>query len=315
MSVRVTNAERVVDFLTTNPGSHYCDLCIAKEITALGRDANPPLPPRDRPSVQPITKVLEYCPGFARGACENGHPERAVGYTGCNQTGLHRRIYAVDVGTTLPQRPDWKPHFAWASVDPEAPDVIVGSLSVELLGDWLVKDLTARRSVALGFEAPLFIPVPTAASNLCRSRNNEGSPSWSAPPGLTVASLGLHQAAWILRWVADHCGGSVDFEVAPNAWPPDPGAGTLFCWEAFVSGAVHSQSHVQDAATAVAAFLHHERNLADATAVTGEHPLSLIGAAALWSGLAVNPEVLRTPTVVLRPARRYDHEIEILDSL
>ena len=312
--VRVTNAERVVEFLRSNPGSHYCDACIAKGITASGRDAKPPLPPRDKPSVQPITKVLECCPGFARGACKNGHPERAVSYAGCNQSGLHRRVYAVDVGTTLPQRPDGTPHFAWASVDPEVPEVIVGSSSVELLGTWLVKDLRARRSVALGFEAPLFIPVPTAASNLCRGRYNEGSPSWSAPPGLTVASLGLHQAAWILRWIADHCGGSVDFQVAPTAWPPDPGAGMLFCWEAFVSGAVHSESHIQDAATAAEAFLLHERNLADATTVTGEHPLSLIGAAALWSGLAVSPEILRTATVVLRPARRCDREIEILET-
>ena len=200
-------------------------------------------------------------------------------------------------------------NFAWTCVDPEVPKGIVGSWSVELLSARLVEDLIARRSVALGFEAPLFIPVPSSSSDLSRGRKNEGTPSWAAPPGLTVASLGLHQAAWILRSVADQCGSSVDFQVAPTTWPPAPDATTLFCWEAFVSGSAHSPSHIQDAATAAMTFVDHERGLAEATKVTAEHPLSLIGAAALWSGLAEDPAVLRTPTVVLRPTAPFRGEI------
>ena len=56
-------------------------------------------------------------------------------------------------------------------------------------------------------------------------------------------------------------------------------------------------------------FVDHERGLAEATKVTAEHPLSLIGAAALWSGLAEDPAVLRTPTVVLRPTAPFRGEI------
>ena len=41
------------------------------------------------------------------------------------------------------------------------------------------------------------------------------------------------------------------------------------------------------------AFLDHEGCLPDANTVTAEHPLSLIGAAALWSGLSVGVEALR----------------------
>lgn len=206
-----------------------------------------------------------------------------------------RRIYAVNVGSTRQDR------FAWARVNPKRPEALVSSNSIELLSERLVADLQKHRSVALGFEAPLFIPVPTAASRLSKGRVSEGNRPWSAPPGLSVTSLGLHQAAWILRSVFEHHGKSVSFEVAASAWPPRPDTAIVFCWEAFVSGPAHSPSHIQDAATAAMAFVNDEHRLADATKVTAERPLSLIGAAALWSGLADCAEVLRTPTVVLRP--------------
>lgn len=214
-----------------------------------------------------------------------------------------RRVYAVDVGSTLQDR------FAWARVDPEEPEEIVGSSSIELLSEWLIADLQKCHSVALGFEAPLFIPVPAGASRLSKGRVGEGNRPWSAPPGLAVTSLGLHQAAWILRSVSEHCGKSVSFEVASSAWPPGSDTTIVFCWEAFVSGPAHSPSHTRDAATAARAFVNDELRLADATKVTAEHPLSLIGAAALWSGLAVGSEVLRTPTVVLRPDRPFQGSI------
>jgi len=214
-----------------------------------------------------------------------------------------RRIYAVDVGSTQ------QGGFAWVCVDPEAPDGIVGSYSIELLSARLVADLQARCSVALGFEAPLFIPIPIAAARLSKARTDEGSPCWAAPPGLTVASLGLHQAAWILRRISEHCGNFIDFRVAPTAWPPSLDTTMLFCWEAFVSGPVHSSSHLTDAATAAMAFVDQEHHLPQATAVTAEHPLSLIAAAALWSGLTTDVELLRTSTVVVRPTSRFQRDV------
>ena len=226
---------------------------------------------------------------------------------------ISRRIYAVDVGTTLPDR-HGRSSFAWARVNPEKPKGIIGSSCIETLSACACRDLTAGRSVALGFEAPLFIPIPTASSRLSRGRGNEGSPSWAAPPGLTVATLGLHQAAWILRCIADRHRHLVTFRLAPTAWPPKSDATTLFCWEAFVSGTAHSSTHIQDAATAVMAFVNCEESLADATAVTADNPLSLIGAAALWSHLTVDLEVLRKPTVVLKPTTAFGGSVRILNS-
>ena len=73
----------------------------------------------------------------------------------------------------------------------------------------------------------------------------------------------------------------------------------LFCWEAFVSGRAHSDTHVYDAATAATCFSLNERNLAQANAVTAERPLSLIGTVALWSGWTDDLAILHNSTLVI----------------
>lgn len=212
---------------------------------------------------------------------------------------MARVIYAVDVGSTR-RRAKQKCNFAWVRVDPQQP-CLQGSSDIDILSKRVNDDLRNGVSVALGFESPLFIPEPEHSSDLCKGRKNEGSRSFAAPVGLAVATLGLHEAAWILRRVANVCGPSVRFETKPSAWRSARDSAILFCWEAFVAGGAHSLEHVRDAATAAMAFVSAESGLAAATEITGEHPLSLIGAAALWSGLTADIAVLHEPTVVIRP--------------
>ena len=51
-------------------------------------------------------------------------------------------------------------------------------------------------------------------------------------------------------------------------------------------------------------------------AVTAERPFSLIGAAAVWSGLAKGPDLIREPTVVVRPEAPIDEKkIRILNNV
>ena len=219
-----------------------------------------------------------------------------------------RRIYGVDVGSTQ-QKPS---RFAWTRIDPDEERIPAGNCSITSLCRSLVDDLKEGRSVALGFEAPLFIPVPTCADELSEGRGNDGNRSCFAPAGGYVATLGLHQAAYILKYVAAQLGGSVRFTVDPHAWPPrgDP---VLFCWEAFVSGNAKrkdDQPHLRDAATATMEFLKHENSLGCLPdSVTAERPLSLIGAAAVWSGLAKDRDLIREPTVVVRPKAPFDGKI------
>ncbi len=222
---------------------------------------------------------------------------------------MSRVIYAVDIGSTR-CRAGRTPKFAWARVNAADPRSVASSSNIDKLADWIVRDLQNRQSVALGFEAPLFIPVPAESSALCYGRKNEERRSFAAPAGLAVATLGLHQAAWILRRIAHSCGDSIEFETDARSWPPSKSHPILFCWEAFVSEKAHGRTHVQDAATAAMAFLSAESNLAGATTIIAERPLSLIAAAALWSGLATDTDVLHQPTVVIRPDEPFAGDVQ-----
>jgi len=224
---------------------------------------------------------------------------------------LGRIIYAADIGSTRCKAGE-QSNFAWARVDPEDRASVIGSSEIGKLADHVILDLQEGRSVALGVEAPLFIPVPAEASALCRGRENEGPRSFAAPAGLTVAMLGLHEVAWILRRIANSCGTSVHFRTDVTSWPPSENNRILFCWEAFVSGAAHGATHVQDAATAVMAFLSAEDNLAGATKIKTDNPLSLIGAAAIWSGLTTNFAVLHGSTAVICPGKPFTGNIRQL---
>ena len=113
------------------------------------------------------------------------------------------------------------------------------------------------------------------------------------PAGLAVAALAIHQAAWLLSRFYDRCHQHCDFSVDLAKWPPTGDRPLLFCWEAFVSGLAHSDTHVYDAATAATAFLANESQLATANAVTAERPISLIGAVALWSRWVTEADSLR----------------------
>jgi hypothetical protein len=134
-----------------------------------------------------------------------------------------------------------------------------------------------------------------------------------APAGSAVATLGLHQAAWTLRKLFLSCAGECAFTLDWGEWPPAGSRPLLFCWEAFVSQEAHSASltgaDVQDAATAAKEFLISEDDLGTATAVRTERPLSMIGAAALWSGWATDPAILHEPALVLKPLMPYEGSI------
>ena len=224
-----------------------------------------------------------------------------------------RVLYAADIGST---RTDGKrrrgSRFGWARLREDG--AVEGGRSITDLAAAVTDDLRMGHAVALGFEAPLAIPVPTDAARLCRGRAGEGSRSCTAPVGLAVSALGLHQAAWVLAEIGTALGAgaaAVRFAHEAAEWPgPDR---TLFCWEAFVSGPAHSEDHVRDAATAVTAFAAAEGDLAAATTVRAERPLSLIAAAALWSGWLADPSALHAHTAVVRPASPYLGTIHALE--
>jgi len=74
----------------------------------------------------------------------------------------------------------------------------------------------------------------------------------------------------------------------------------LLIWEAFVSATAKGHSHIDDATIAVEAFARALPDPRTVSTITAERPLSLAGAAAMWSGWLDDPHVLHTKTLVVR---------------
>jgi hypothetical protein len=216
---------------------------------------------------------------------------------------LKRAIYAIDIGSTRSNRKRGIA-FAWAQVYADKPDNVVAQQNIERLAAAIRSDLQSGFSVSLGFEAPLFIPVPSDAADLSRRRCGERNRSWSAPPGLAVATLAVHQVAWLLKNLADLKRKNL-LSTNPEDWPPKDNSQILYCWEAFVSGEGHSEDHLRDAATAAKYFLDHETSLLSVNAVSANVALSLFHAAGIWAGWLDEVQSLNKQLLVLRPPKPY----------
>jgi hypothetical protein len=200
-------------------------------------------------------------------------------------------IYCADIGSV----PNKK--FGWARSEPETAAVERhrgGTEIVELVAA-VAGDLADGAAVALGFECPLFVPVPLNPLELGKARWGEHNRSWSAGAGSGALATGLVQVAWILRELRT---------LAANtqlhlAWESFTSTGGLFLWEAFVSDRAKAATHVDDATVAVRAF---EAALPDPTlhnAVGADIPLSLVGTAAAWSGWPL-ADALKSSCLVIK---------------
>jgi len=199
-------------------------------------------------------------------------------------------------------------------VNPEDGAIQVSSFINKLVQE-MESDIRQGCSIALGFEAPLFIPVPENVEHLSKSREGDGNRSWSAPSGAGVTTLGVHQSAWILRSLYKSSSHACDFTLDwQQQWPPSGHRPVLFCWEAFVSGAAHSELHLMDAATAVYFFYTHEMKLQGAREpVHAEKPISMIGSVALWSGWVSDLRFLHESTLVIKPKEPFRGKYQNLD--
>jgi len=224
---------------------------------------------------------------------------------------MKRVVYTCDIGSTRQQGRNTRPAFAWARLLPnEGSKLVQGSSDIEQLVERLELDIEQGYSVALGFEAPLFIPIPQDSKNLSKGRRGEGNRSFASPVGLTACALGIHQSAWILKRLCESSYHKCEFTLDLQCWPPSGHRPVLFCWEAFVSGQAHSNEHLRDAATAAVAFLSNEQDLQKANAVRADNIISLIGAVALWSGWTSDLHYLRRSTLVLKPTSVFEGEIQ-----
>ena len=201
-------------------------------------------------------------------------------------------VFCADVGSVKAG------NFAWARTHAEASSVADHDSSKPAdLAQAVAEELNSGRPVALGFECPLFVPVPTADIALGAGRSGEGNRPWSAGAGSGVLATGLVQAAWILAAIKASCPG----EQLHIEWPGFAAQQSgLLIWEAFVSAGAKGTTHVDDATIAVTAFTDALPEPMAASTITAERPLSLAGAVALWSGWLNHSGALHETPLVIR---------------
>jgi hypothetical protein len=209
-----------------------------------------------------------------------------------------RSVFAVDVGGLA--------NVGWARFASNQPPE--GSRSFDDLVERMAKDVANGWSLALGFEAPCFLPIPENSTFLNRARPGEGNHPWCAGAGAVTTAIGVQQSAWVVRALASGTKATHDITTDWHSWPPaERSRPIVLLWEAFVSGAAHSPSNnpIEDAATAAHAFLENEHRLAEIHAVSCDPRLSLLGTVALWSGWSTDIALLRSEPLVVRPKTRY----------
>ena len=92
-------------------------------------------------------------------------------------------VYAVDVGAV-------GAGLAWARLASHTANTVCGSMNFGHFLDLIVQDLRGNLPVALGFEAPMFLPVASAFGDLTRARTREPA-AWSFGAGAYVATVGI----------------------------------------------------------------------------------------------------------------------------
>lgn len=205
-------------------------------------------------------------------------------------------IYCADVGSVAK-------NFGWARISTDGARVAAGNL-IDDLAAQLSTDLAAGHLVALGFECPLWVPLPTESLDLGKARPGEAGPGrrarpWSAAAGSGSLVSGLVQVPWLL--------GKIRAEVdqgrtATTDWAVFKDKRTaLFVWEAMVTDSAKGGSHEDDAKIGALAFkaaLPDPRE-SDACPPSGG-VYSLGGAALLQSGWSTDVQDLKRPCIVIR---------------
>jgi hypothetical protein len=138
-------------------------------------------------------------------------------------------VYCADVGSIE------QGNFGWARRAVPAAAVeeeFGGATEIAELVRAVSADLAAGLPVALGFECPLFVPVPDDPTRLGSARRGEGSRPFSAGAGTGALVTGLVQATWVLAEVRRR---RPDDDVFLE-WDAFEAAGRgLLLWEAFVT--------------------------------------------------------------------------------
>jgi hypothetical protein len=215
---------------------------------------------------------------------------------------MHTRVVGVDVGSVPRGR------FAWAAVDTPARTLVAQGADPESAVRALAEGLKADGRAALVLEAPMAVPVPATDRDdewrqLGRARAGDGDRAWSATPGACALTTGVAQAAWLLGRLANTVPG-VSATARPDRWTRPDGPRLLLA-EAMVTGdgkpvPTAAGPHAADAEAAARALADRLPDLVSDVHCAPHRAFNLIVAAALWAGLDIPAEELRSEVVVVR---------------
>ena len=202
-------------------------------------------------------------------------------------------VGVIDIGSPK------KKNIGWAIVGPMA-------CAGEDLDEGVCAFAEALKAapLALGFEAPMFVPMREKAKNLTCARDGEGDRAFSAGAGAAVLVTSTVVVPYVLRSLR---------EAAPDAtatlnWQGWPfGAASprqLLLFEAFVSkgGKKRERGHVDDAKSAAQALWNMiETKEPLGPAVTVGRCFNILGAMMLRTGWSCDVSVLSQLCLVVRP--------------
>jgi len=209
--------------------------------------------------------------------------------TGSNSIPTGTVVWAVDIGSIKQNR------LGWCRMDSTS---LTSGHDIRELVSKAAEDLGTSKSIAIGFECPLFVPVPENPIDLTSARRGEGSKPWSAGAGSGALATGLTESVWILDHIRMACPSTI---IPTFDWKAfSRGEANLFLWEAFVTGTAKGSDHLNDAEIAALSFVANLPDIVSANSVTAENPYSLIGAAILRARLSTDLSLLFEPCVVVR---------------
>jgi hypothetical protein len=155
--------------------------------------------------------------------------------------------------------------------------------------------------LALGFEAPMFVPYGRKRCDLDKARKGDGDRSFSASAGACVLTKGLVTIPYILGGLW-----SQDEAARPRPtfrWREQLSKGDLLLFEAFVSH-VGKSSHVECARLALQQFPREiEKRALLESAVDEPCIMNLLGAILLRLGWTENVKMLSEACLVIRAGK------------
>jgi len=107
-------------------------------------------------------------------------------------------VWAADIGSVRKQ------NFGWCRHEGDSFALKKGEYITEFARG-IAKDLSDNRKVAVGFECPLFVPIPDAdmPQDLTKAREGENNRAWCAGAGSGALATGLTECVWIFERIRE----------------------------------------------------------------------------------------------------------------